>query len=80
MVDFGGEEAESDTPVEERGISDDLRKKGSVLIENKVSSSQDTYTNSVMDPYSDRERYIRATPMVLRWSCQSHGLRVGKNS
>lgn len=36
-----------------------------------------------MDPYSDRERYMRVAPMVLRGSCQAtdcvqEGLRTNR--
>ena len=76
-MDLGGEEAGTDTPVVKWGGSDlKSEEKERVKKEGLIGNGQDTYTNSVMDPYSDRERYMRVAPMVLRGSCQSHRLWV----
>jgi hypothetical protein len=70
LVNLGGEEAWTATPVEKRGRSDDLnlgeKEREEDLIENgHKDNSRGTYTNLVMVPYSDRERYMRVAPMVL---------------
>jgi len=83
LVALRGEEAGTDTPDENWGGSDDLRAEEKKGVENghyDGVNGWDTYTNTVMDPYSDRERYMRVTPMVLRGSFQSHELRVRKDS
>jgi len=42
-----------------------------------VVGTGNTYTYSVNNPRSDRERYIREAPIDLRSSCQNH-LSLGR--
>jgi hypothetical protein len=47
------------------------------IIIGSVVGTGNTYTYSVNNPRSDRERYIREAPMDLRSSCQYH-LSLGR--
>jgi len=62
-------------PEENWGRSDDLKEVGEVDLRTSLGlafGSDNTYTYSVRDPRSDRERYMRVAPMALRSPSQNH--------